>query len=112
MIGCLRTRDHKQPIIALYFESETVLKFYNLEARYFTSFPFCEFYSAFNAISRNKLFAIFFQADMIFISDLVTHFRQRSEQIQMPSEIKLSERTKVYSGLIQREIISMDAAKN
>ena len=23
----------KQPIIALYFESETVLKFYNLEAR-------------------------------------------------------------------------------
>ena len=26
MIGCLRTRVHKQPIIALYFE------FYNLEA--------------------------------------------------------------------------------
>ena len=23
---------HKQPIIALYFESESVLKFYNLEA--------------------------------------------------------------------------------
>ena len=33
MIGCLRTRDHKQPIIALYFESEPELKFYNLEAR-------------------------------------------------------------------------------
>ena len=33
MIGCLRTRVHKQPIIALYFESENVLKFYNLEAR-------------------------------------------------------------------------------
>ena len=32
MIGCLWTRAHKQPIIALYFESETVLKFYNLEA--------------------------------------------------------------------------------
>ena len=32
MIGCLRTRVHKQPIIALYFEFETVLKFYNLEA--------------------------------------------------------------------------------
>ena len=32
MIGCLRTRVHKQPIIALYFESELVLKFYNLEA--------------------------------------------------------------------------------
>ena len=33
MIGCLRTRVRKLPIIALYFESETVLKFYNLEAR-------------------------------------------------------------------------------
>ena len=32
MIGCLRTRVRKQPIIELYFESETVLKFYNLEA--------------------------------------------------------------------------------
>ena len=32
MIGCLRTRVHKQPIIALYFEFETVLKLYNLEA--------------------------------------------------------------------------------
>ena len=32
MIGCLGTRVHKQPIIALYFESATVLKFYNLEA--------------------------------------------------------------------------------
>ena len=29
---CLRTRVCKQPLIALYFESETVLKFYNLEA--------------------------------------------------------------------------------
>ena len=33
MIGCLRTRVRKQPIIALYFESERVLKFYNLKAR-------------------------------------------------------------------------------
>ena len=32
MIGCLRTRVRKQPIIALYFESEDALKFYNLEA--------------------------------------------------------------------------------
>ena len=32
MIGCLWTRVRKQPIIALYFESETVLKFYNLKA--------------------------------------------------------------------------------
>ena len=31
MIGCLRTRVRKQPIMALYFESELVLKFYNLE---------------------------------------------------------------------------------
>ena len=33
MIGCLRTRVRKQPIIVLYFEVETVLKFYNLEPR-------------------------------------------------------------------------------
>ena len=32
MIGCLRTCVRKQPIIALYFEFETVLKFYNLGA--------------------------------------------------------------------------------
>ena len=31
MIGCLRTHV-KQPIIALYFEFENELKFYNLEA--------------------------------------------------------------------------------
>ena len=30
------TRVRKQPIIALYFESEKQLKFYNLEARFFT----------------------------------------------------------------------------
>ena len=33
MIGSLRTRVLKQPIIVLYFEFETVLKFYNLRAR-------------------------------------------------------------------------------
>ena len=33
MINCLRTRVHKQPIIALYFELENVLKFYKLEVR-------------------------------------------------------------------------------
>ena len=32
MIGCVRTRVRKQPIIALYFESAIGLKFYNLEA--------------------------------------------------------------------------------
>ena len=32
MIGCLWTLVRKQPIIALYFEFETVLKFHNLEA--------------------------------------------------------------------------------
>ena len=30
MVGCLWTRVRKQPIIALYFEFRTVLKFYNL----------------------------------------------------------------------------------
>ena len=30
MIGCLRTRVRKQPIIVLYFEFENKLKFYNL----------------------------------------------------------------------------------
>ena len=34
MIGCLRTRVRKQPIIALYFETEIVLTFYNLKARH------------------------------------------------------------------------------
>ena len=34
MIGFLRTRVHKQPIIALYFEFENDLKFYNLNASY------------------------------------------------------------------------------
>ena len=33
MIGWLRTRVRKQPIIALYFEFENELNFYNLEAR-------------------------------------------------------------------------------
>ena len=37
MIGCLRTRVHKQPIIVLYFEFETVLKFYNLQALFKTA---------------------------------------------------------------------------
>ena len=32
-MGWLRTRVRKQPIIALYFKSENVLKFFNLEAR-------------------------------------------------------------------------------
>ena len=32
MIGCMQTRVRKQPIIALYFESENELHFYNLEA--------------------------------------------------------------------------------
>ena len=31
MIGCLRTRVRKHPNIALYFESENELQFYNLE---------------------------------------------------------------------------------
>ena len=35
MIGCLRTGVHKQPIIALCFEFEPVLKFYNHRAWYY-----------------------------------------------------------------------------
>ena len=34
MVGCLGTRVPKQPIIVLYVESEAILKFYNLEARF------------------------------------------------------------------------------
>ena len=49
MIGCLRTRVCKQPIIALYFEFETVLKFYNIEAS-------CCFSSSYHStISRGGL---------------------------------------------------------
>ena len=36
MIGCLRTHVRKQPMIALYFEPENELKFYNLKARFVT----------------------------------------------------------------------------
>ena len=32
MIGSLRTRVRKKPIIALYFESKTVVQFFNLKA--------------------------------------------------------------------------------
>ena len=32
MMGCLRTPVRKQPIIALYFESENEVQFYNLKA--------------------------------------------------------------------------------
>ena len=45
MIGCLWTHVRKQPIIALYFESENELKFYNLEAR---SGPFSLSFSSFS----------------------------------------------------------------
>ena len=34
IIDCLRTLVRKQPIVTLYFEFETVLKFFNLEARF------------------------------------------------------------------------------
>ena len=39
MIGYLRTRVRKQPIIAIYFEFETVLKFYNLWASWLWRVP-------------------------------------------------------------------------
>ena len=53
MIGCLRTRVRKQPIIALYFESELVLKFYNLEA---SCYPVKAAYSVTMNIFRKKYF--------------------------------------------------------
>ena len=53
MIGCLRTRVRKQPIIALYFESETVLQFYNLEA-WFCDIVICVL-SNFEIVSLRKL---------------------------------------------------------
>ena len=54
MIGCLRTRVHKQPIVALYFESETVLKFYNLEA--WGNFCSCFHYSLLGILSGPDAF--------------------------------------------------------
>ena len=42
MIGSLQTRVCKQPIIAFYFEFETKLKFYNLEAWDFGTIPICK----------------------------------------------------------------------
>ena len=40
MIGCLLTCVRKQPMIALYFESENALKFYNLDAYLWTFWIF------------------------------------------------------------------------
>ena len=48
MIGCLRTRVRKQPIIGLYFESENELQFYHLGAR-------CVFSTILKAKSRMHL---------------------------------------------------------
>ena len=39
MIGCLRTRVRKHPIIALYFVFGNELKFYNLEAWFCAVLP-------------------------------------------------------------------------
>ena len=52
MIGCLWTRVRKQPIIALYFEFETVFKFYNLEARSHTFLEIDHGHSSHSADSR------------------------------------------------------------
>ena len=60
MIGWLRTRVRKQPIIALYFEFETVLKFDNLEAWYKMRFPSQQ---RFISAGQNKLSPMnFFQS--------------------------------------------------
>ena len=47
MIGCLRTPVRKQPITVLYFEFETVLKFYNLEA--------CSYFGELSLVYSNNL---------------------------------------------------------
>ena len=54
MIGCLRTHVRKQPIIVLYFEFETVLKFYNLRAR------FCDDLAQVNTENWSPNFIIYF----------------------------------------------------
>ena len=43
MIGYMRTHVRKQPIIALYFEFETALKFYNPEACFWFQFQIKQF---------------------------------------------------------------------
>ena len=55
MIGCLRTRVRKQPIIALYSEFETVLKCYNLGAGAFIA---CDKYQ--NLMNWLKSFSYFY----------------------------------------------------
>ena len=58
MIGCLRTRVRKQPIIELYFESENEIKLDNLEAwMQNLLLPVHSFYIYYAAMSWEKLFA-------------------------------------------------------
>ena len=69
MIGSLRTRVRKEPIIALYFESENELKFYNLEAWRADDCPtlnagICDFFCDFSGIrtsiaTKPYIFVIF-----------------------------------------------------
>ena len=50
MIGCLRTRVRKQPIIVLYLKFENELKFYNLRARCLKEMPYNMFDGAFTLV--------------------------------------------------------------
>ena len=66
MIGCLRTRVRKQPIIALYFVSEDDLKFFNLEGWYLDNKTFFmlnsaehEVYLADKYLNANNCFNIY-----------------------------------------------------
>ena len=72
MIGCLRICVRKQPIIALYFESENVLKFYSLETQK-TGFH----------MSNNVLVAMLFQLTLgadLFTSKLAInrYYKQKN----------------------------------
>ena len=72
MIGCLRTRVCKQPIIALYFESENELKLYSLEAR--AQYPVYVL-----IIMRETLACgLWPEGHIVTIADLLEEFRVRS----------------------------------
>ena len=74
MIGCLRTRVRKQPIITFYFEFENELKIYNLGARptgvvLFSLLSNFLIFHKFDLISIliNFIFSIYFSAILYFL---------------------------------------------
>ena len=72
MIGCLRTRVRKQPIIVLYYEFETVLKLYNPRVG-FHCVPFSQGLAHFLFILYNIYICIIYLiALFIFSADTTT----------------------------------------